>query len=96
MSCLKPYFEESNHPLVATKELTDDVLKDIFNDMEHAIEELDIDLLEKAVHRLDTYKLNDLSEIYYNKMCSAVDDMDSYACEDIMQEWREMLNKEQV
>lgn len=93
---LKPYFEESNHPLVATKELTDDVLKNIFNDMEHAIEELDIDLLEKAVHRLDTYKLNDLSEIYYNKMCSAVDDMDSYACEDIMQEWREMLNKEQV
>lgn len=88
---LKPYFVEEKN--VATEDLTDEILEDIFKEMEGAIEELDIDLLEKAVHRLDVYKLNDLSEIYYNKMCKAVDDMDSYACEDIIREWREMSSR---
>lgn len=89
---LKPYFEEEKSAS-GTEELTDEVLAEIFEDMESAIDELDIDMLEKAVHRLDAYKLNDLSEIYYNRMCKAVDDMDSYACEDIMKEWREMWGK---
>jgi len=89
---LKPYFVEEK-ATAGTEELTDEILADIFKEMESAIDELDIDMLEKAVHRLDAYKLNDLSEIYYNKICKAVDDMDSYACEDIIKEWCEMWNK---
>ncbi len=52
-----------------------------------------MDLLEEAVHRLGVYKLDGVHSEYYNKMRKAVDDMDAYACEDIMKEWKEALSE---
>ena len=86
---LKPYFiEEKNE---ATEELTNDILYEVFSEIENAIEELDTDMLEEAVHKLSVYKLNDVNAQYYNKMLKAVDDMDAYACEDIIMEWKGIL-----
>ncbi len=77
----------------ATEELTQDILFEVFSEIENAIEELDMDLLEEAVHRLGVYKLDGVHSEYYNKMRKAVDDMDAYACEDIMKEWKEALSE---
>lgn len=87
---LSPYFTVTHNE--ATEELTDEILNGVFAEIEHAIEELDMDLLEEAVQRLDTYKLDAMHSEYYNKMRKAVDDMDAYACEDIMTEWKETLS----
>ncbi len=87
---LSPYFTETQNQ--ATKELTDEILQEVFAEIGHAIEELDTDLLEEAVSRLGAYKLDAAYSEYYNRMRKAVDDMDAYACEDIMTEWKENLN----
>ena len=88
---LSPYFPEVKNE--ATEELTQDILFEVFSEIENAIEELDMDLLEEAVHRLGVYKLDGVHSEYYNKMRKAVDDMDAYACEDIMKEWKEALSE---
>lgn len=88
---LKPYFEDERNE--ATEELTNDVLYDVFAKIESAIEELDIDMLSEAVHELDVYKLDAVNQSYYDKMLQAAEDMDSYACEDIMKEWKEKLSE---
>ncbi len=86
---LKAYFTEDKNE--ATKELTNDILHVVFEEIENAIEELDMDMLEEAVHKLSIYRLDDTNAKYYSKMCKAVEDMDAYACEDIMMEWKGML-----
>lgn len=86
---LKPYFEDEKNE--ATEELTDDILYGVFDKIQSAIEELDTDMLDEAAHELDKYKLNELNRSYYERMLQAADDMDSYACEDIMKEWKEKL-----
>lgn len=87
---LSPYFTQVHSE--ATQELTKDILHGVFSEIEHAIEELDMDLLEEAVQKLGSYKLDGVHSEYYNKMRKAVDDMDAYACEDIMTEWKETLS----
>ena len=86
---LKPYFEEEKSE--AAEELTDDILHGVFERIEGAIEELDTDMLAEAAHELDRYKLDEMNKSYYERMLKAADDMDSYACEDIMAEWKETL-----
>ncbi|MBD5452605.1 MAG: response regulator, partial [Lachnospiraceae bacterium] len=88
---LKPYFEDEKNE--ATEELTDDILYYVFEKIENAIEELDTDLLVDAIHELDIYKLDMISAVYYDQMCQAAEDMDAYACEDIMKEWKEKLSE---
>ena len=86
---LNPYFiEEKNE---ATEEITRDILYEVFDEIQNAIEELDTDMLEEAVQKLSVYKLSDVGSQYYNRMLSAVEDMDAYACEDIMTEWKGIL-----
>lgn len=86
---LKPYFTEQKNE--ATKDLSNDILYAVFEEIENAIEELDTDMLEEAVQKLSVYKLDDVNSEYYNKMLKAVEDMDAYACEDIMTEWKGKL-----
>lgn len=86
---LKPYFEDDKNE--ATEELTDDILYGVFEKIQNAIEELDTDMLAEAAHELDRYKLDEMNKSYYERMLKAADDMDSYACEDIMAEWKEKL-----
>lgn len=86
---LKPYFTEQKNE--ATMELSNDILYAVFEEIENAIEELDTDMLEEAVRKLSVYKLDDVNSEYYNKMLKAVEDMDAYACEDIMTEWKGKL-----
>lgn len=88
---LKPYF--GNEKNEATEKLTNDVLFCVFEHVENAIEELDTDMLGEAIHELDIYKLNEQDQGYYNQMVEAADNMDAYACEDIMKEWKEKLSK---
>jgi len=88
---LKPYFEDEKSE--ATEELTNDILYGVFEKIENAIEELDTDMLVEAIHELDIYKLDESSEVYYNQMLQAADNMDAYACEDIMKEWKEKLSE---
>lgn len=88
---LKPYFEDERNE--ATEELTNDVLNDVFAKLQNAIEELDTDMLVEAIHQLDIYKLDDANTIFYSQMLEAAENMDAYACEDIMKEWKEMLSE---
>ncbi|MDE7268824.1 MAG: response regulator, partial [Lachnospiraceae bacterium] len=88
---LKPYFEDEKNE--ATEELTDDVLYHVFEQVENAIEELDTDMLGEAIHELDIYKLNEQDHEYYDQMVEAAENMDAYACEDIMNEWKEKLSE---
>ena len=89
---LKPYFE--GEKIEATEELTDDILASVFEKIENAIEDLDTDMLVESIHALDIYKLDMISSVYYDQICQAAEDMDAYACEDIMKEWKEKLSEE--
>ena len=56
--------------------ITADVLTSVFAEMRQAIDDLDTDKMDNAIHTLDGYSFDDENHKLYIRLCEAVADME--------------------
>ena len=87
---LSPFFPDKQD-VDGKPPITTEVLMDVFTEMKLAIDDLDMDKMDDAIHTLDGYSFHDENQELYLKLCEAVADMDPDACEDVMSEWKNII-----
>lgn len=87
---LSPFFPEK-HEVEGKPPITSDVLTEVFAEMKQAIDDLDMDKMDDAIHTLDGYSFDDENHELYIKLCEAVADMDPDACEAVITEWKKII-----
>lgn len=68
--------------------VTPSVLTDAFDELTQAIDDLDIDKMDDAIHTLDGYSFDEECHELYTRLCEAVADMDPDACEEVINQWK--------
>lgn len=88
---LAPYFvkeeEEQSGRAAEVEEL-----KALFEQMEEAMENLDMDAMEQAIRDMSQYSYSDAQRDIFVKLKNAVEDIDTERCEEIIAEWKEELD----
>lgn len=87
---LSPFFPEK-HEVEGKPPITSDVLTEVFAEMKQAIDDLDMDKMDDAIHTLDGYSFDDENHELYIKLCEAVADMDPDACEAVITDWKKII-----
>ena len=87
---LSPYFPEKQE-VEGKPPITTAILMDVFEEMKRAIDDLDMDKMDDAIHTLDGYSFHDESHELYLRLCEAVADMDPDECEEVMIEWKKII-----
>lgn len=87
---LSPFFPEKQE-VKGKPPITADILNDVFVEMKQAIEDLDMDKMDDAIHTLDGYSFDDENHELYINLCEAVADMDPDACEDVINKWKKIM-----
>lgn len=86
---LKPYFEETAFKASPTDTIaTSETILLAFEHMEAAIDELDMDCMEAAAKELESYHYEGDEAKLYKRLCQAVQNLDTEACEAVMEEWK--------
>ena len=88
---LSPYFPEKQE-VEGKPPITTEILIDVFAEMKRAIDDLDMDKMDDAIHTLDGYSFHDDSHELYLRLCEAVADMDPDACEEVISDWKQIIN----
>ncbi|MDE7184012.1 MAG: hypothetical protein K2O40_05935 [Lachnospiraceae bacterium] len=84
---LSPFFPEKQET-EGKPPITTSVLMDVFEEMKLAIDDLDMDKMDDAIHTLDGYSFDDENHELYLRLCEAVADMDPDACEEVIADWK--------
>ncbi|MDE7247996.1 MAG: PocR ligand-binding domain-containing protein [Lachnospiraceae bacterium] len=87
---LAPYFvkeEESQSGRAAEN----DEMAALFEQMKEAMENLDMDAMEKVVKDMGQYSYDDAQRDIFEKLKNAVEDIDTEKCEEIIAEWEKEL-----
>ena len=88
---LAPYFvkeeEEQSGRAAEVEEL-----KALFEQMEEAMENLDMDAMEQAIKDMSQYSYSDAQRGIFEKLRNAVEDIDTERCEEIIEEWKRELD----
>ncbi|MDE7477277.1 MAG: response regulator, partial [Lachnospiraceae bacterium] len=87
---LSPFFPEQ-HEIEGKPPITTSVLMDVFDQMKLAIDDLDMDKMDDAIHTLDGYSFDEESHELYINLCEAVADMDPDECEEVMANWKKKI-----
>jgi len=88
---LNPFFPEKQEDVKGKPPITADILTDVFVEMKQAIDDLDMDKMDDAIHTLDGYSFDDENHELYINLCEAVADMDPDACEEVITKWKEII-----
>ncbi len=90
---LAPYFvkEEKEQSGRAAKL---DEISVLFEQMEDAMENLDMDAMEKVVKDMEQYSYNSAEKDIFDKLKNAVEDIDTEQCEEIIVQWKKELERE--
>ena len=67
-------------------------LKALFEQMEEAMENLDMDAMEQAIRDMSQYSYSDAQRDIFFKLKNAVEDIDTERCEEIIAEWKRELD----
>ncbi len=51
-----------------------------------------MDKMDDAIHTLDGYSFHDESHELYLRLCEAVADMDPDACEEVISDWKQLID----
>ena len=87
---LAPFFPEKQDNNDKTP-ISVPVLMEIFDEVAQAIDDLDMDQMDAAVQKLDTYQFDDEGAKLCEKLREAVSDMDPDACEEVINHWKTIL-----
>lgn len=91
ISVLKPYFEketgeDENLPLINREQLLR-----YFEQLGEAVDNLDMDGMEEVLSSMKAYAYEDGQKEFFVKLCDAINEVDVFACEEIMEQWKEQL-----
>ena len=90
---LAPYFvkQEEEQSGRAAK---NDEMSVLFGEMKEAMENLDMDAMEKVIKDMGQYSYSDAQWDIFEKLKNAVEDIDTERCEEILDEWEKVLKKQ--
>lgn len=90
---LQQYFEQEEPTDKPTKEpITHRTLFTLFNQLQEAIDNLDMDGMEKVATALNNYQYDDKEQqTLLNQLEEAIENLDVDACEATIQEWRSLI-----
>ena len=90
---LEPYFvkQEEEQSGRAAK---NDEMSVLFGEMKEAMENLDMDAMEKVIKDMGQYSYSDAQRDIFEKLKNAVEDIDTERCEEILDEWEKVLKKQ--
>ena len=74
-----------------TEPISKEVLLEIFEVLETALDNLELDAMEQAVEQLKGYRYPTEQQGYFERMKEAVSDIDVDACEEILAGWRQVI-----
>lgn len=84
---LAPFCQEEEEDPAGKESISEDVLRECFEDMKAAVEELDMDLMEEVIEEMAEYAYEGWQGELFGRLKEAVNEMDVDACEAILQEW---------
>ncbi len=84
---LSKYFDEESEEEETLPEITDEELKAVFEELVEACDELDMDRMEACEKRLKESTFPEEKREMIENLCSAIEQMDTDACERIMNEY---------
>lgn len=90
---LAPYFTKETETQ-SGREAEQSEITDLFTAMEEAMENLDMDAMEKVIQDMSQYSYDDAQRKVFEKLQNAVEDIDTEKCEEILAEWKTLLGKE--
>lgn len=91
LSVLKPYFEKKEQENENLEIISKEQLLMCFTQLEEAVDNLDMDGMEAVLETMKAYAYEEAHKDLFTGLCDAIDVVDVYACEDIMNQWKELL-----
>ncbi len=83
LDSLSAYFEESSADSEKQPEITEEELRECFEELSSACNELDMDRMEECEKRLKTYSFPEDKRTLIEDLCEAIETMDTDECEKI-------------
>lgn len=90
---LAPYFTKAAEEQ-SGREADQNETEKLFAAMEDAMENLDMDAMERVIQDMSQYSYNDAQREVFEKLQNAVEDIDTEKCEEILTEWKALLGKD--
>lgn len=90
---LAPYFTKETEAQ-SGKVADQTEIENLFAAMEDAMENLDMDAMEKVIQDMSQYSYDDAQKKVFEKLQNAVEDIDTEKCEEILAEWKALLGKD--
>jgi len=87
---LAPYFAKEEE-VQSGRRAKKSEIEELFAQMEEALENLDMDAMERVVKDMGQYSYNAVQKGIFEKLKNAVEDIDTEKCEEIITEWRKAL-----
>lgn len=87
---LAPYFAREEEAQ-SGRAAENDEMSELFKQMKEALENLDMDAMEKVVKDMAQYSYGDAQRGIFEKLKNAVEDIDTEQCEEIIAEWEKEL-----
>lgn len=84
---LAPYCKEVSEKVADARKISAEVLRNLFQSMRDALEELDSDKMESVIGEMEKYSYSDNQRQLFAELKSAVEDIDTEQCEKILTEW---------
>ena len=91
-SVLAPFFTEKDNSKLTKQPIYRDRLYAHFTDMLDAIDNLDMDRMEKIIQDMDGYLYSKKQEEYFSELKAAVEDIDVDACESVIMRWKSLFS----
>lgn len=92
---LQQYFKPETPADEATKRpVAQHDLLSLFNQLQAAIDDLDMDGMEEAAESLDNYQFDEEQQVLLDQLKEAVENLDVDACESVIKEWRNLINED--
>ncbi len=90
---LAPYFVKQEEEQSGRAAKSDE-MSVLFGEMKEAMENLDMDAMEKVIKDMGQYSYSDAQRDIFEKLKNAVEDIDTERCEEILNEWEKVLKKQ--
>ena len=90
---LAPYFTKETEAQ-SGRVADQNEIENLFAAMEDAMENLDMDAMEKVIQDMSQYSYNGAQREVFDKLQNAVEDIDTEKCEEILAEWKALLGKD--
>ena len=89
---LAPYFAKEEEAQ-SGRAAENDEMSELFSQMKEAMENLDMDAMEKVVRDMGQYSYGEAQRSIFERLRNAVEDIDTEKCEEILAEWEKELDK---